>query len=306
MADVPPKIRLVLEKITPERALDLLTGNTENRIIRPHVIEAYARDMKSGRWRDGQGEPIHYDPKTETLGNGQHRLLAIIESETTQYMPFLYAPLDWRLSADQGIHRTFGDVLKINYREGDYHSIAASIRYLWEYRRSGEFGGSVRTTLTPPTDSLPATYLGKPTVSELEEIYLTEKGLRDYSLWKSRLHAGGVPIFPSLFVTLTYIFHEIDYDDAEDFSEKVTSGADLSEENPILALRRVMQNDNRPHRAKIQAALVIKSWNSYRNGENVKVLTYRPGGKNPEQFPTIDGSDTVKRRSRRMPRRKAT
>jgi len=295
-------VKLVLEEITPERALDLMVGNTDNRNLREAVWQSYARDMKEGRWKAGQGEPIHIAPDG-TIGNGQHRLMAIIESEVPILLPVLYAPLEWRWAADQGIRRTFGDLLKVNHHVSNQHQMAAAVRYLWEYRRSGQFGTSAGNTFinmaTGETD-----YMGKPTAAELEAVYLAEPGLVDHMVTIGRMRDNGVSIFPSLYVTLDYLFHEADYDDAEEFSERLWKGDNLEAGNAILALRRVMQNVNRPNRARHQAALVIKTWNLWRNGDTVRLLAWKSGGKHPEAFPQIDGLNHRKmpRGRRRKPR----
>ena len=290
------EVRLVLEEVTPERALDLLVGNTDNRNVRTAVVNAYARDMKNGLWRAGQGEPVHIGPDG-TIGNGQHRLMAILESETAVLLPMLYAPLEWRMSADQGIKRTFADVLRMNHHEGNPNQLAAAVRYVWEYRRVGIFGTGGHTVVRANSDK--PEYLGKPTVAELEAVYKKEKGLSESLVWIARLRDAGVPIFPSLYATLDYLFREVDWDDAEEFGEKLWKGDELPKLHPILALRRVMQNPSRPHRARAQAALVIKAWNGYRQGEDVQLLVWRAGGSHPEPFPHIDGMPDNRQKPRR-------
>src|SRR5215469_11050572 len=283
------EVQLVLEEITPERALDLIVGNTNNRNIRENTINAYARDMKEGVWKAGQGEPIHIDPKTGEIGNGQHRLLAVIEAEVTITLPILYAPIEWRMAADQGIKRTFGDILHINHHEPNQHALAAAVRYIWEYRRCGVFGAHMNYLIS--TNSGTEELLGKPTVAELEQVYIAERGLKDSLVWMARMRESGVTVFPSLYASLDYLFREVNYDDAEDFSTKMWRSENLSAGHPILALRRIMQsgNVNRPHRARTQAALIIKTWNSYREGEDVQIVSWRSGGANPEPYPHIHG-----------------
>jgi hypothetical protein len=145
----------------------------------------------------------------------------------------------------------------------------------------------------------PAEYLGKPTITELEAVYADEKGLGEHLVWIGRLRDASLPIFPSLYVALDYLFHEVDYDDATEFSERLWHGDQLPQDSSILALRRLMQNPSRPHRARPQAALVIKSWNAYRQGEGVKHLAWRAGGHAPEPFPAIDGMPDNRKRLRR-------
>jgi hypothetical protein len=86
-----------------------------------------------------------------------------------------------------------------------------------------------------------------------------------------------------------FLFARIDQTDAAFFWERVIDGVGLEKGSPILALRRFIEREHRSSRQNIRAdiavALMIKSWNAYRDGRNVEVLTYRVGGANPERFP---------------------
>ena len=88
---------------------------------------------------------------------------------------------------------------------------------------------------------------------------------------------------------LYYRFSQIDQEDADDFFGKLRSGAGLERGNPILALRDRLiamkaQTNNRAS-AVLMAALTIKAWNAYRNGDEVRLLRWSAGGANPESFP---------------------
>lgn len=100
---------------------------------------------------------------------------------------------------------------------------------------------------------------------------------------------------PSLAVFLHYRFSCIDSDDADDFFEKLSSGTELSEGSPILALRRVLEREymGTPGRGGTNSrgplmklhALTIKAWNAYRSGGTVARLGWSRGGARPESFP---------------------
>lgn len=71
--------------VTPEIARHYLSLNTANyRTIKPAVASRYAEDMKSGNWHEN-GEAIQFS-KNGTLKNGQHRLLAIVNSGVSMEM----------------------------------------------------------------------------------------------------------------------------------------------------------------------------------------------------------------------------
>jgi hypothetical protein len=77
-------MKVSVEMITPQIALEILDGNTRNRKLRQSVVDRYAAEMKAGRWLEThQGIAINCDG---TLLDGQHRLAAIVESGVSQKM----------------------------------------------------------------------------------------------------------------------------------------------------------------------------------------------------------------------------
>lgn len=67
-----------IETITPEKARDLLKGNTDNRPVRESWVETLAEDMKKGLFRTTH-QGIAIAPNGRVL-DGQHRLLAIVKA----------------------------------------------------------------------------------------------------------------------------------------------------------------------------------------------------------------------------------
>lgn len=77
-------LRMKVESITPERAAGYLECNTRNRKIRQHKVTMYANEMLAGNWKlNHQGIAFYAD---DTLADGQHRLLAIIQAGMTVKM----------------------------------------------------------------------------------------------------------------------------------------------------------------------------------------------------------------------------
>lgn len=71
-------------EIGPLLATSLLLKNTINRAISKVAVDQYARDMEAGNWKlTHQGILIGKDG---VIIDGQHRLLAIVKSNTTQKM----------------------------------------------------------------------------------------------------------------------------------------------------------------------------------------------------------------------------
>jgi len=74
-------IRAAMCEINPAQAAELLTRNTHNRKIRHGVVEKYVREIKNGEWFPS-ASGIGFDG-TGTLVDGQHRLKAIVDSNTS-------------------------------------------------------------------------------------------------------------------------------------------------------------------------------------------------------------------------------
>ncbi len=70
----------MVETITPAIAARILEGHKNIRKLSPYKVAQYARIMKAGRWPIC--EPIIFSPDDELL-NGQHRLKAVIEADTS-------------------------------------------------------------------------------------------------------------------------------------------------------------------------------------------------------------------------------
>ncbi len=69
-------MKITVETVTPEIAVQMLSKNTINRALRKRHVEALAKQMKDGKWlTTSQGIAIAEDG---TLLDGQHRLNAII------------------------------------------------------------------------------------------------------------------------------------------------------------------------------------------------------------------------------------
>lgn len=76
--DGVPQMTVLTALVTPELAQKYLEGNVRNRKVSRHTVARYADDMSNGRWvLTHQGIAFS---REGTLVDGQHRLLAIIES----------------------------------------------------------------------------------------------------------------------------------------------------------------------------------------------------------------------------------
>lgn len=107
------------EKVTPAKAEKWLNEfNPENRKLRTGHAESMSHDMKKGEWTRCIAPIAFYDDGT--LADGQHRLWAIIDSQTTQ--EFLIVRGLSRadgLNIDMGMPRTLMDNARISGADDD-------------------------------------------------------------------------------------------------------------------------------------------------------------------------------------------
>lgn len=100
---------LTVELVTPAIAQKWLGLNTVNRRVRRYVVAQYARAQRNNDWVP-KPVAICFD-ETGRLGNGQHTLLAIVESDMPQLMLIARnVPRESIAAMDVGLRRSIADV----------------------------------------------------------------------------------------------------------------------------------------------------------------------------------------------------
>lgn len=117
------------QRVTPALAQELLDLNySGQRRVSKMVVDKYAEDMRCGRWGKMNSDPIcfHLNPdgSIKELCDGQHRLLAVIQSGTTQYFEFAEEKEKNFKYLDQGKNRDVSSFIHYNRP----HEIAALAR----------------------------------------------------------------------------------------------------------------------------------------------------------------------------------
>lgn len=112
-----------IERVTPKKATEWLNANTSNRKLRDGVVEKYAEDMRHGRWTRCTAPICFYEDGD--VADGQHRLWAIIESDTTQEFAVLrgLSRADG-LNIDTGLNRSLVDNARISGADKDLSNAA--------------------------------------------------------------------------------------------------------------------------------------------------------------------------------------
>jgi hypothetical protein len=277
MSDPTIKVRRV--KVTPAMAEKLLEANTHNRAVRSGRVEQYAADMRRGDWQFN-GEAIKVAASGRIL-DGQHRLMAILEADTPVTMMLITGlPDEVQETMDQGLTRSFGDILKLR-GESDYYNLAAATRIVCVYERDG----------------LPFVtgFKQPPTVAQTSRTLDRNAGIRD-SVKFSTQHRRPWMV-TSAVGALHYLFSIVSADDATDFFHRLATGENLTAGSPIYVLRErlIKEHSNSEARtitAKIKMAFIIRAWNAYQDGETLTRLQWSAGGSNPDRFPRIHGLAT--------------
>ena len=260
--------------VTPEMAEDFLMRNSRNRPVLQARVDQYAADMRAGEWQvNGEAIKIAADG---TVLDGQHRLFAILEADATvKLLVITGLPLEAQETMDQGRSRSFGDVLKLR-GEGNYFVLASATRLVAAYERDG-LPFYVRRGLSVPEQS-----------RTLDR----NPGIRESCAFVTSRRRPWIPV--SAVSGLHYLFSIADTAGADDFVDRLATGANLSVDSPIYVLRERLirehdTHDERTMSEKVKLALIIKAWNAYQDGETIQRLGFTPGGAKPDRFPAIRG-----------------
>lgn len=122
--------------ITPEIAEHYLSYNTQNRKESVKSINFLAQQMNKGLFIEN-GESIVFD-KNMKLTDGQHRLMAIIKSGKSYYIPVVKGVnVKSMATYDTGKNRSASDVLSINgYKNANLLSTFIKLIYKYENNKS--------------------------------------------------------------------------------------------------------------------------------------------------------------------------
>jgi hypothetical protein len=255
-------------QVTPEIAEHWLTFNRSNRNVRKFVVEAYASDMLNGRWIY-TGDAIRFD-EDGTLIDGQHRLLAIIQSGMPQTMRVIRG-LDSSAKKviDTGARRMVSDVLQMQGITNSKQTAAAARMYVLMFEK----GWSSRWTISN---------------AEVLEWYEANPGISNWfkaAMAVNQELRASIPIVMAVMYRAERLGH--DTERLHEFVESLVRGTMLSGTSPAYHLRRwFMRNKSRRGisvNTDVEAALVIKALNAYLKNRSLGMLRWPSG----EEFPQL-------------------
>lgn len=258
--------------ITTGMAKDIIEWcNKKNRGVRKDRLKRLVKAMSMGHFRLN-GESIVIS-KTGCLLNGQHRLLACVESGVAiETVVVLGIEDDTFDTFDQHAARTVGNVLKMN--EVEYADlVAAALKHVFGFINTGEIhdNGSSSAGFSP-TIAL-----------EMLEEYPDIKESARLSLRCEQFKS------PSLLAALHYVFSAVSEKKANDLLYVLKKGGG-DDSRPFHVLREHLISARMHKRAmgnRELAAKTIKVFNAEVRGEQVRKMFYDP----KSAFPQIAGID---------------
>jgi hypothetical protein len=279
------EVDIALELIGPELATHYLTFNTHNRNPKWPRINCYAEDMRSGNWLVN-GEAIKFSKSGELI-DGQNRLYAIIEAGVSVKI-LVVRGLDnsTQETMDGGVVRSLADILKLR-GEKCVNTLVSVIRALYFWDNAPDPSKRVLSGT--------GTKFAVPNSKILDYFSQNDDRIRELSHKCDQLRVK-LSMSASVIAPLLRESQDIDPDDSMDFWTRLVDSAESPKaygaQDPLAQLRKSL--DRLYSKDKYQtvnsteiAALIVKTWNAYRDGLPVAQLRWRSGGNAPEAFPAM-------------------
>lgn len=245
-------------------------GDGHRSISKPKV-ERLVRDIAAGNWRVTPNA-IGFD-RNGKLIDGRHRLSAIQRSGrgVESFVAFDLEPETAVEVTDDTRPRSLGDQFKMK-GEALSEILGPCISHIWRYDL-GLWGKSG----------------GYPTKPEAKRFLDANPSIRESVETASKVENL---ISRALFGAAHFIFSRISPEEANEFAQRLHSGAGLAENDPILELRdKLKQNAGalRKLSSAEQFAIVIITWNLYRKGKPAyKQLRWIARGERKHPFPVAE------------------
>jgi hypothetical protein len=211
-------MKIEIETITPTKAKKMLELNTCNRKVRQLKVNEYANEMAQGRWKmTGQGLIFLEDG---SLGDGQHRLLAIVQSGATVKMPVARgAAMDAMAGIDTGAKRSIADYMGLHHGIKNATTICSCVNAIFI------LSTGANNTIQPGLMQIGIDYFG----DQITAVY--------YAAGKFH-HSRQAWIMGTLAMAMKH------HPEIEEFARSIASGENLKKGDPALTIRNWLINRN--------------------------------------------------------------
>ena len=276
-----PGVSIAIERIYPETAKQMLKHNVGNRSAKKYHIADKA--LENDEW-SLNGATIVFASDGRLL-DGQHRLQACLRSgKPIDTVVVRGIDTESQISMDSGVRRSVADFLKMRGISdsvmigGIGSSILRADTYGIEITVGDGSGTASRKFSTKETVGFIEDNLDlriKPITRQVKALNKKYKGFR-----------------ATTAAVLIDAFRNVSNDeDVDEFVDQLLGRKTATCSVPALQ-RRLYDNAMSTGKKLTQryiAAITIKCWNDFINGECRDVLSYRAGGAHPEDFPVPVG-----------------
>jgi hypothetical protein len=252
--------------ITPKQANEILKNNPINRRISLTAVNYYATQMKKGKWFSETDESIKV-AANGTLIDGQHRLHAIVKSDTPTLMKITYdMPIDAFKFIDQGKKRSAQDALHVSGVKNS-GMICGIIKSYQIFKSGGTNAERSQQNASLSNDDIHTLYFERP--DYWQDIFC--KTQRWYKLFHKLIN-------PSFIGSHYALLSDLHVEQADSFFEKLCSGVGVtSHTDPIKLLRdyflrQIDLKGKKVNTYSYNSAMTLKAWNLYRKNKTAGVL----------------------------------
>jgi hypothetical protein len=265
-----------IEEISPEVAKLILSQyNTDNRKESKAHVNFLAEQMADGQWREDAYDPIKFSVSGRLL-DGQHRLSAVVQSgKTFKFLVIRDLSDDIFETLDTGKMRSAADVLKIAGID-NYVKMSALARAIINHRR-----GAMNSVIEGTGGNRSASTSNKEILS-----FVRENDLTEYVIFGRARYCDSRILNEKEWALLYYLFSAKSESEAEDFLVTLSKGVELKLGSPQHTLRQKLEQNmmSAGTRLNPRAKLfyIVRAWNAYRKGEEIKIFKYDPKGQFPE------------------------
>jgi len=241
-----------IQQITPKIAREYLKQNTNNRDLNIPHLRYLTQQMEKGDWLF-DGQPIRFAEDGQLL-DGQHRLTAIVRSDTTQELLIINGLNKKAFKVmDTGKNRNVADVFYIDGIKNAHNSAGVTKRAM--IFSSGIFSTKLGRHLIP-------THL------EALDFYKKNKELKFIANESQNLYRALGKMLPiSTIGGFYFVMSKKDVIAAEKFWEQFCHGNNLSKGCPILYARNfIIKNyaSDKKYPTGIINYVIVRCWNEYR------------------------------------------
>jgi hypothetical protein len=264
------KNEMIIERklITPSLAKELLESNLTNRRLRREVVVVYSKDIKAGKWKQDTGELIKIS-KENVLLDGQHRLHAVIEANI---------PVFFHIARD--VDDSVFDVLDTGKMRGGSDTL--QVQGVKNYSRvSAIITGYNALKAGHSNFKLSKGSYGKMTNQDILKLHNERPEFWQETAKKSDSYYNHFSKIISYSTIGSYysFFYDLSPSNTELFFDQLCINTVFPKQSAIIALSKKLVDDrlsNKKMTQSYRSAYIIKAWNAFRTGRDIKILNFNP------------------------------